>query len=91
MDRDHWDAVRRIYEAGIATGHATLETEVPDWEARDEAHLADCRLVALEDGDVLGWAALSPPLPPQPRPGITAECADASDDPLPVLLVGHGR
>jgi L-amino acid N-acyltransferase YncA len=28
----HWSAVRAIYEAGIATGNATFETTVPDWE-----------------------------------------------------------
>ena len=56
----HWLAVRAIYEAGIATGNATFETQAPTWEAWDKGHLAHSRLVALAtDGAVLGWAALS--------------------------------
>jgi L-amino acid N-acyltransferase YncA len=55
---EHWKAVARIYAEGIATGNATFETELPAWEAWDEKHLADHRLVALSDGRVVGWAAL---------------------------------
>ena len=54
---DYWEAVREIYTEGIATGNATFETEVPDWEKWDEGHRKDCRLVAV-DNKVLGWAAL---------------------------------
>jgi L-amino acid N-acyltransferase YncA len=57
---DDWPAVRAIYEAGIATGNATFETAVPDWPAWDAAHLAEHRLVARQDGQVLGWTALAP-------------------------------
>lgn len=57
---DDWPRVRAIYEQGIATGLATFETSVPDWEAWDAAHLDVCRLVAERDGRVVGWAALSP-------------------------------
>jgi L-amino acid N-acyltransferase YncA len=60
MRTDDWPAVRTIYEQGIATRLATFETEAPAWEAWDTAHLAEPRLVAEEDGEVLGWAALSP-------------------------------
>ncbi len=62
---DDWPAVARIYAAGLATGHATFETEVPDWDEWDGAHLPDCRIVAAsvdrpgKDG-LLGWAALTP-------------------------------
>ena len=52
--------MRAIYEAGIATGNATFETEAPAWEDWDAAHLPGARLVAEEDGGVVGWAALSP-------------------------------
>jgi L-amino acid N-acyltransferase YncA len=56
----HWPAVRAIYEQGIATGNATFETQAPEWEAWDRAHLTHSRLVAIDDaGTVLGWAALS--------------------------------
>ena len=55
----HWDAVARIYAEGLATGNATFETEVPAWERWDAAHLSDHRLVALQEGGVVGWTALS--------------------------------
>jgi phosphinothricin acetyltransferase len=60
MTKRHWDAVRAIFAQGIATGNATFETTVPslqDWDAR---HLSSCRLVAIREGEVVGWAALSP-------------------------------
>jgi L-amino acid N-acyltransferase YncA len=55
-----WPAVRAIYAAGMATGNATFETSMPEWDAWDMGHRPDCRLVARRGGDVLGWAALSP-------------------------------
>jgi phosphinothricin acetyltransferase len=56
-----WSVVRQIYEAGIATGDSTFQTEAPSWEAWDRAHLASCRLVARSEADVvIGWVALSP-------------------------------
>jgi L-amino acid N-acyltransferase YncA len=56
-----WPDVRRIYEAGIATGDATLERAAPDWATWDRAHRPDCRLVARDaGGSIVGWAALSP-------------------------------
>ena len=61
MTEAHWPAVKAIYEAGIATGNATFETQVPAWEAWDTAHLGHSRLVAVDAaGTVRGWAALSP-------------------------------
>jgi L-amino acid N-acyltransferase YncA len=60
MRAHDWPAVKAIYEQGIATKQATFETEAPPWEAWDAAHLSDLRLVAEEDGEVVGWAALSP-------------------------------
>lgn len=55
-----WPVVARIYAEGIESGNATFETEVPDWETWDSAHLEKCRLVFETEGGVLGWAALSP-------------------------------
>ncbi|RPD47655.1 N-acetyltransferase [Hymenobacter sediminis] len=56
-----WPAVKAIYEAGIATGHATFATEATTWEAWDQSHIAHSRLVAVNEAEqVLGWAALSP-------------------------------
>jgi L-amino acid N-acyltransferase YncA len=73
MSPELWPSVREIYREGIATGSATFETELPDWEKWDSSHRCNCRLVALDretavaeslvrlDGrTVLGWAALSP-------------------------------
>lgn len=63
-----WASVRRIFLEGIATGHATFETDAPDWETWDRAHRSDCRLIARDSAavasprtpfSVLGWAALS--------------------------------
>lgn len=55
-----WPEVRRIYLEGISTGNATFEVEAPSWERWDAAHLRDCRLVASNGDEILGWAVLSP-------------------------------
>lgn len=60
MRAEDWPEVRAIYEAGIATKNATFETAAPDWEQWDAAHRKDCRLVARANGQVVGWAALTP-------------------------------
>ena len=61
MTAAHWPEVRAIYEAGMATGNATFETQAPEWVVWTAAHLPHSRLVALDDhGQMLGWAALSP-------------------------------
>jgi phosphinothricin acetyltransferase len=60
MDPRDWEQVRALYLEGIATGHATFESEVPRWEEWDRAHLPLCRLVARQDREIVGWAALSP-------------------------------
>ena len=59
MTAELWPEVRRIYEQGIATRNATFATEAPDWTEWDGRHLPTCRLVALRDGEIIGWAALS--------------------------------
>jgi L-amino acid N-acyltransferase YncA len=60
MQPSDWPAVRAIYEQGIATRQATFETESPSWAEWDADHLAELRFVAERDGQVVGWAALSP-------------------------------
>ena len=55
-----WPQVREIYLQGIAGGQATFETEAPAWENWDANHLGFARLLARDDGKVVGWAALSP-------------------------------
>ena len=59
MAVSHWEAVRAIYLEGIATGNATFQQTAPSWEEWDAGHLSVCRLVALQEGEVFGWAALS--------------------------------
>jgi L-amino acid N-acyltransferase YncA len=60
MQPSDWPAVREIYEQGLATRQATFETTAPSWAEWDEGHLAEQRLVAAQEGKVVGWAALSP-------------------------------
>lgn len=57
---EHWPEVAQIYADGIATKNATFETEVPSWESWDSSHLAEHRFVALLEGRVVGWVAVSP-------------------------------
>ncbi len=59
MTKEHWPAVRDIFGQGIATGNATFGTKVPGWEEWDARHLPTCRLVAVHDDKIVGWAALS--------------------------------
>ncbi len=60
MKKEEWSAVQSTYQEGIATGNATFEMEVPEWEKWDKDHLRDCRLVVRANKQVVGWAALSP-------------------------------
>ena len=60
LAQEDWPAVEAIHAEGIATGQATFETAPPSWEEFDASRLRDHRLVAVEDGEVVGWAALSP-------------------------------
>ena len=59
MKATDWGVVAAIYAEGIATGFATFETTVPEYEAWDDAHMQTCRIVATSNEKVLGWAALS--------------------------------
>lgn len=60
MEASDWEAVSEIYSEGIATGFATFEMNTPNYETWDAAHMSSCRIVAIENDKVLGWAALSP-------------------------------
>lgn len=60
MTAKHWPEVQAIYEQGIATGNATFETAVPEWEEWDKNHLASCRIIMADGAKILGWAALTP-------------------------------
>jgi len=55
-----WPSVMEIYAEGLRTGNATFQNEVPGWEEWDAAHIKNCRLVALVEDTIAGWAALTP-------------------------------
>jgi len=55
----HWEAVKKIYEEGLATGNATFQASAPSWEEWDAAHVSNSRLVVIDKDEVLGWAALT--------------------------------
>jgi L-amino acid N-acyltransferase YncA len=58
LEPAHWPQVAQIYEEGLELG--TFEDRVPSWEEWDRGHLPSPRLVLLDDGAVVGWAALAP-------------------------------
>lgn len=60
MQPAHWSSVEEIYRQGIATKNATFETDSPGWDAWNARHYLHSRLVAQDDQQILGWAALSP-------------------------------
>jgi L-amino acid N-acyltransferase YncA len=61
MTDGHADQVLDIYRLGIATGHATFETEPPTWAQFIAARLSDHRFVAVDNtADAVGWVACGP-------------------------------
>lgn len=57
--KEDYPAVQRIYRQGIDSGDATFETRVKSWEEWNTATSDAGRLVAIEAGQVAGWACLS--------------------------------
>jgi len=82
MASTDWDAVRAIYEEGIATGNATFEKCAPAWEKWDGAHLPQCRVVARAAGEILGWAALS---------GVSSRCVYVGVAEVSIYVAGRAR
>ncbi|MCT4780607.1 MULTISPECIES: GNAT family N-acetyltransferase [Exiguobacterium] len=60
MTAADYPEVGRIYKQGIKTQNATFRTEVPSFDYWDAHHHIHSRLVAEEDGKMLGWVAISP-------------------------------
>lgn len=60
ISEENYPEVARIYGEGLQTGTATFETTIPSWEKWDAGHLPFGRIIAVEDNNYLGWAALSP-------------------------------
>jgi L-amino acid N-acyltransferase YncA len=65
MNEQDWADVAEIYRQGIATGRATFQSEIPEYKDWDASHLPTCRFVAVADGKVAGWVALS---------GVSSRC-----------------
>jgi L-amino acid N-acyltransferase YncA len=59
MDRADAGAVLAIYQDALDEGDASFETRAPEWAAFDAARLPGHRWVAVGDGRVLGWVAVS--------------------------------
>jgi len=55
---DDWEQVSLIYKQGIDTGNATFQQTIPTWEEWDKGHLKFCRISALLNEELVGWAAL---------------------------------
>jgi L-amino acid N-acyltransferase YncA len=55
-----YPSVAAIYQQGIDTQNATFETAAPEWDTWNKRHLPHGRLVAIEDGQVVGFTALMP-------------------------------
>lgn len=58
MTDDDLDEVLRIYRQGIETGIASFHTECPTKEEWVRSRLLSCRLVAVDQEKIVGWAAL---------------------------------
>jgi len=59
LTQHDYPAVKAIYQQGIDMGDATFQTRSPNWSDWDNSKLKNCRLVAIEQEQVVGWAALS--------------------------------
>lgn len=57
--KEYWKEISEIYYEGIKSGSSTFQTKVPSWEEWDNGHIRECRYIALEEGEVIGWIALS--------------------------------
>ncbi len=79
---DDWPGVLAAYQDGIVTGEATFETEAPTFARWSASHPAEHRLVAGDDGMVLGWVALSP---------ISDRCAYAGVAEVSVYVTEQAR
>ncbi|WP_317130865.1 GNAT family N-acetyltransferase [Paucihalobacter ruber] len=59
MTADDWTNVAEIYRQGIETGNATFQQEIPTWDDWNNGHIKSCRIVAVIENEIVGWAALT--------------------------------
>ena len=57
--KSDFPSVKDIYQQGIDTGDATFQEQAKGYDDWNESLLPNCRLVAENNGQVIGWAALS--------------------------------
>ncbi len=73
LTAEDWPAAARIYEAGIDAGNATFEPAAPEWEWWSRMRSDYPAVVArTPDGEVMGWAALTPVSPRPVYRGVGA-------------------
>lgn len=56
---EDYPAVKDIFQQGIDSGDASFQSSAPEWEEWNQSRLQDCRLVAIDEKMLIGWAALS--------------------------------
>lgn len=59
MTAEDWPEVARIYQQGIDSNSSTFRRQVPAWEDFDKSHSPVCRYVAVREGEIIGWVALT--------------------------------
>ncbi|MFA9463123.1 MAG: N-acetyltransferase family protein [Velocimicrobium sp.] len=60
LTQNDWIFVKDIYQQGLDLNIATFQTICPSFEEWNNGHLPDCRFVAVYEGEVVGFAVLSP-------------------------------
>jgi len=59
FEKEDFNAVKGIYQQGIDTGDATFQQTAKSWQDWNRSMLTNCRLVATNNKQILGWAGLS--------------------------------
>lgn len=60
MEKSDWARVSEIYIQSLEKGIATFETICPKYEDWDKKHFSNCRYVAIEESNIVGWITVSP-------------------------------
>ena len=80
INKANFKEVQRIYQEGLDTGIATFETTVPNWEYWNDNHQTFGRIIAKNDTNYLGWAALSPASKRQVYSGVAEVSVYVSEE-----------
>ena len=56
---EDWDSVREIFKEGLETHIATFQDRIPTYEKWNAAYMEECRLVAVNNNEIIGYCALS--------------------------------